>query len=137
MSKTDKLLRLLDERGMEYELDAHGVPQWRVDGSTAYVHEMGVGLGCALTIYPITPEQAIAATLGLCSCTNDCTNGERTETCHTVYLVEVSDELLESRFPFAVFLHRGAAEDCAEALRGKDDGVLCFARVSELKVVDE
>lgn len=53
-----------------------------------------------------------------------------------VYLVEVSDELLEGWFPFAVFLHRGSAEDYAEALRGKDDGALCFARVSELKVVD-
>ena len=54
-----------------------------------------------------------------------------------VYLVEVSDELLESWSPFAVFLHRHreSAEDYAEALRGKDDGVLCFARVSELKVV--
>lgn len=53
-----------------------------------------------------------------------------------VYLVEVSDELLESWFPSAVFLHRESAEDYAEALRGKDDGVLCFARVSELKVMD-
>ena len=54
-----------------------------------------------------------------------------------VYLVEESDELLEGWFPYAVFLHRESAEDYAEALRGKDDdGVLCFARVSELKVVD-
>lgn len=65
MGAIEESKALLDKRGVEYELDAHGMPQWRVDGSTAYVHEMGVGLGCALTIYPIAPERAIEATLGL------------------------------------------------------------------------
>lgn len=83
---------------------------------------------------PPTPDwQAIAdelnATLGD-ACAVPMSDGMK------VYLVEVSDELLESWFPFAVFLHRESAEDYAEALRSKDDGVLCFARVSELKVVD-
>ena len=34
-----------------------------------------------MDVWSCTPEQAIAATLGSCNCTNDCTNGERTGTC--------------------------------------------------------
>lgn len=64
MGAIEESKALLDECGVEYELDAHDLPQWRVGGSTACLHEMGVGLGYALTLYPITPEQAIAATLG-------------------------------------------------------------------------
>lgn len=63
------------------------------------------------------------------------TQDESSGTCRKVYLVETSDELIESWFPFGLYLHREAAEDCAEALRREDDGILCFARVSELKVV--
>ena len=58
-------------------------------------------------------------------------------TCRKVYLVETSDELIESWYPIGVYLHREAAEDCAEAFRKKEYGVRQFARVSELKVVDE
>lgn len=54
-----------------------------------------------------------------------------------VYLVETSDDLIESWYPLAVYLHREAADDCAEALRKEEDGIRCFTRVSELKVVDE
>lgn len=54
-----------------------------------------------------------------------------------VYLVEISDELVESWLPIAVFLYRESAEDYAEALRGEDNGIRFFARVSELKVVNE
>lgn len=57
-------------------------------------------------------------------------------TCRKVYLVETSDDLLESWYPVAVYLHRESAEDCAEALRKEEDGIKQFARVSELKVVD-
>ena len=70
-------------------------------------------------------------TLGSCNCVNS----ERTGTCRKVYLVETSDDLLESWFPLTVYLHREAAEDCAEALRKENDGILQFARVVELKVV--
>lgn len=53
-----------------------------------------------------------------------------------VYLVETSDDLIESWHPVGVYLHREAAEDCAESLRGEYDGIRQFARVVELKVVD-
>jgi len=59
-----------------------------------------------------------------------------TGTYRKVYLVEVSDDLLESWHPIAVYLHREVAEDCAEVLRKEEDGIRQFARVSELKVVE-
>lgn len=58
-------------------------------------------------------------------------------TCRKVYLVETSDDLIESWYPIGVYLHRAAADDCAESLRGEYDGIRQFARVVELKVVDE
>lgn len=57
-------------------------------------------------------------------------------TCRKVYLVETSDDLIESWYPIGVYLHREAAEDCAESLRGEHVGIRHFARVVELKVVD-
>ena len=54
-----------------------------------------------------------------------------------VYLVEISDELIESWHPLGVYLHKESAEDCAEAYRREEDGVRQFARVIELKVMDE
>lgn len=54
-----------------------------------------------------------------------------------VYLVEISDELLEGWWPFSIYLHRKAAEDCAESMRKVEGGVQCYARVTEMKVVDE
>lgn len=53
-----------------------------------------------------------------------------------VYLVEISDDLLEDWLPLAVYLHRETAEDCAESMRKVDGGVQCYARVTEMKVVD-
>lgn len=58
-------------------------------------------------------------------------------TCQKVYLVETSDDLIESWHPIGVYLSSKAAGDCAEALRGEVDGIRQFARVVELKVVDE
>lgn len=57
-------------------------------------------------------------------------------TLRVVYLVEISDELLEDWLPFGVYLHRETAEDCAESMRKVDDGVQCYARVTAMKVVD-
>lgn len=71
------------------------------------------------TIRKLKAEQAITATAGA-------------GTCHTVYLVEVSDDLIESWHPIGVYLHRESAEDCAKALRREEDGVRQFARVVEL-----
>jgi len=82
-SATDILRRMLDECGVEYDTDdedgceftewvANGL-EWEADSRGELVSLMPVML--------ITPEQAIAATLGSCNCSDNCTNGERTETC--------------------------------------------------------
>lgn len=83
MTATDELRRMLDERGVEWTPSVFD-PQHE----TFYSTENGVGF--IVTEFPeiqrmslacdmrITPEQAIAATLG----SSNCTNGERTnETC--------------------------------------------------------
>lgn len=125
MTATDELRALLDERGVEWE-DFDGEPTWAGgDGRMYYARQefTFAGLTGNVTVYHLTPAQAIAATLGL-------------GTCRKVYLVETSDDLLESWYPIAVYLHRESAEDCAEALRKEEDGIRQFARVSELMVVD-
>ena len=84
MSATERVRELLDERGVEYETDdedgceftewmANGL-EWEADSRGELVYLTPVML--------ITPEQAIAATLGSCNCSNDCTNSERTGTCN-------------------------------------------------------
>lgn len=81
----------------------------------------------------------IAATLGNegVGRSNDGVAEPGAGTCRRVYLVEVSDDLIESWCPLSVYLHREAAEDCAESLRKEEGGIWQFARVSELKVVDD
>lgn len=133
-SAIERLRELLDERGVKW--DTFSV------SNTEYIHwtnsdghwcEASIGgpLSLHVSILSATPEQAIAATLGASDAT-----GERQDAAK-VYLVEVSDELIESWYPLGVYLNKESAEDCAEAYRRKEDGVFQFARVSELKVVDE
>jgi hypothetical protein len=78
---TEELRRLLDERGVKHTdaEDGHTQYTWWSDGD----HEIAAcNSGERLAVYNLTPEQAIAATLGSCNCPNNCTNSERTETCH-------------------------------------------------------
>ena len=239
MSAIDELRRMLDERGVEHEGGERSV-RWR-DRNGVMMQAFPLADGeLGMDVWSCTPEQAIAATLGLepddaamgklhdrmnvallecertlgiekadgtivvplvfemhnlleeaaalgsCNCTNDYTNGERTGTClphfwthdgvlhielpklpesisvrlpdqrdrevgsarvwqytrgsgtcQKVYLVETSDDLIESWYPIGVYLNSKAAGDCADALRGEVDGIQQFARVVELKVVDE
>lgn len=129
MTATDELCRMLDERGVKWSATVGAIgtiwTHWDAfNGQRIHAMDNDDGTVEIFDQWNLTPAQAIAATLG-------------TGTCRKVYLVETSDELIESWFPFGLYLHREAAEDCAEALRREDDGVLCFARVSELKVVDD
>ena len=127
-SATDELRRMLDERGMEWWNQTDPEPQTatmaRLGDQLIEYHENVNGtMGYhAWNMCDLTPEQAIAATLG---------RGE----CKKVYLVETSDDLIESWYPIGVYLNSKAAGDCAEALRGEVDGIRQFARVVELKVV--
>ena len=95
-SATEILRRMLDECGVEYMkvdfLDGEHITSFDVNGREYGYHEFPDG-GTLLRVWHPTPEQAIAATLGPCNCTNNCTNGERTNgTCHPI----ISDNLNES-----------------------------------------
>ena len=92
MTATDELRRLLDERGVEWDYGIRGATTTRfsANGVDLTFTPMRDGLVCSTIL---TPEQAIAATLGSCNCSDNCTNGERTNgTCHPV----ISDNLTES-----------------------------------------
>ena len=67
MTATDELRRLLDERGVEHvdAEDGHTQHTWWSDGD----HEVAASnSGERLAVYNLTPEQAIAATLGRGTC---------------------------------------------------------------------
>ena len=89
---TDVLRRLLDERGVEWEnskpYGAKAVTRFKVND--VWLRYVEYGDYQWLDYHenePLTPEQAIVATLGSCNCSDNCTNSERTETCH-----EIEDE---------------------------------------------
>lgn len=94
---TDKLRRKLAELHVEYEtIDGPDIcfTEWSThngafvftarESSRSYgdnmlrVETCGIPKSCIIA----TPEQAIAATLGSCNCSNNCMNSERTGTCH-------------------------------------------------------
>lgn len=67
MTAADELRRLLDERGVEHTDadDGHTQHTWWSDGD----HEIAASnSGKRLAVYNLTPEQAIAATLGAGTC---------------------------------------------------------------------
>ena len=126
-SLRSELHKALKARGIDYWV-AQGITFWnRDDGCEclAYGYKADGVPKLAIKVVGFTdPAQAVAATVG---------RGTRGK----VYLVETSDDLFEGWYPMAAYLHRESAEDCAEALRKKEGGIWQFARVSELKVVDE
>ena len=86
-SATERLRAMLDERGVEWEnskpYGAKAVTRFKVND--VWLRYVEYGDYQWLDYHenePLTPAQAIAATLGSCNCSNNCTNGERTETCH-------------------------------------------------------
>lgn len=87
MSATKRLRALLDERGVEWEdmsIRLYACTSWRdPDGEpcTALEGADDIPDGKLSAQALLTPEQAIAATLGSCNCSNNCTSSERTETC--------------------------------------------------------
>ena len=81
----DILRRMLDERGVEWTYE-DGTVSFNDGGRWFHAWAYNDGTVCVSMGY-ITPEQAIAATLGSCNRSSNCTNSERTETCH-----EIEDE---------------------------------------------
>ena len=65
---TERLRALLDERGVEYRLD-NGTATWYVDG-VMYNAWGRDNERLTMSVCHLTPEQAIAATLGSCNCSN-------------------------------------------------------------------
>lgn len=66
MSATDELRAMLDERGVDWKARPDGVTEWVNDGMTCKaVDRTTVGIEHLTMLVPVlTPEQAIAATLG-------------------------------------------------------------------------
>lgn len=82
-SATERIRAMLDERGVEYTV-VHGYHEyiWEFgESGIARASRIGTKGLIQMIVTGITPEQAIAATLGSCNCSDNCTNGERTETC--------------------------------------------------------
>lgn len=65
MSATDELRRMLDERGVEYVPNMFGIT-W---GYYSDAHTAAESMEGTLIVTGLTPEQAIAATLGVGTCT--------------------------------------------------------------------
>lgn len=96
MTATEILRRLLDEQGFEWGnvrndgSESDYLTEWQFENNQgrAIAIEWAVGSGLSVEIhrYHLTTEQAIAATLGSCNCSDNCTNSERTETCEMEYV---------------------------------------------------
>lgn len=68
-SATEELRRLLDERGVKYERPEDGTTIYYDSGGNRYTYNVNPDSGWAqLFGYNLTPEQAIAATLGSGTC---------------------------------------------------------------------
>ena len=80
MTATDELRRMLDERGVEWSnvrndgSESNFFTEWQFDGidgrATATEWSAGNNLSMAIYRWSLTPEQAIAATLGRGTCHN-------------------------------------------------------------------
>lgn len=80
MTAMERVRELLDERGVEYRFNERTkVFEWHFDGTDGEgsAHATEVDGGVNIIACSLTPEQAIAATLGSCNCLNS----ERTGTC--------------------------------------------------------
>lgn len=136
MTTTERLRAMLDELGVEWIGTDFAEPTkgHPTNTSLGSEHHDAVFIeytdGSVLRLFDLTPEQAIAAMLG------DSVATRKRQSVERVYLVEVSDELIEGWCPLGVYLHKESAEDCAESYRREEDGVRQFARVVELKVED-
>lgn len=103
MTPTDEMHRLLTEAGVEYRFnDATKVFEWHFDGTDGEgsAHATEVNGGINIIACSLTPEQAIAATLGA-------TDARPME-------VESSGTLSASQISNAVYAHSIHA-DCADA----------------------
>ncbi len=77
MTATERLRELLDERGVEWDYGITGAASTKFDANGVELTfiDMRDGVTCSTIL---TPEQAIAVTVGPRSDSCNCTNGERT-----------------------------------------------------------
>lgn len=86
MTATEELRRMLDERGVEYRTYGTTDRTWFEVGNISwFVIERENGNLTADAVF-LTPEQAIAATLGSCNCSNS----ERTTTVDETDRISIS-----------------------------------------------
>lgn len=71
MSATDELRAMLDERGVEWTegIARPELTQVRIDGKVVKFHPWQPNT-LKVSLFDITPEQAVAATIGSCNCSN-------------------------------------------------------------------
>lgn len=96
---TERLRELLDERGVEYGALSSIFTTWTGGVCSWIAIEDKDGLAVAVYRDYLTPEQAIAATLGSCSLPCNCTNGGRTDgTCHAEGFDDGVDEGMDGEW---------------------------------------
>lgn len=89
MTATDRLRAMLDERGVEWRSDSENVTFWNTDADVA-VASQGYD-GMLWVSARLTPEQAIAATLGAGTCHMSIIDEYETASGEEEYLCECSE----------------------------------------------
>lgn len=94
MTATERLRQLLDERGVDYRVSATGYSIDIGQYTTAYANRSDTTLDVSLR--QVTPEQAVAATLGRGTCRMCKRKGYDREHLHHYECSECGEEVLRS-----------------------------------------
>jgi hypothetical protein len=103
MTATEELRRLLDGRGVEWwseddqeEPAYYFITKWFANGCEQAYEEIPAIRSRSLKAYCLTPEQAIAATLGVEECTLESAHGYCDPYVRTAYQIELSCHTLDA-----------------------------------------
>lgn len=125
MTATEHLRALLTERGVEWMDDSYAQLWCTVwdgqDGKQWRMTENQSGMLTELKAWKVTPEQAIAATLGSSNCSNNCTNGERVVRCRDCESATDHCEGMDVYWCEYLSRYVGADTFCAWALRKESE----------------
>ena len=91
---TDKLRRMLDERGVEWVASGTDTCWKSADGYP--MRAWDTTNGTHMRVADLTPEQAIAATLGAGTCKVESMHGYKDDHTHTSWCVELSFHTLDA-----------------------------------------
>ena len=98
MTATDELRRMLDERGVKWWKASPCKTKWHspVLGGTVAVREWNGKMVLDAGYVNVTPEQAVAATLGAGTCKVESMHGYTDAHTHTSWFVELSCHTLDA-----------------------------------------